>query len=244
MSKDFHHKNTKTDKMFNGFSYPTSMEVPLITNLEGLVTPYLNGSKITSYETKFLGKPGDNYGSCMIAISAKIQDVCGIEKNLEMVAKSPPLSDFYFKMFCPERTFRTENAVYLDIVPALEAIERKLKVPENKSLVKIFPKCYGGRLNRYNNIGPVDRDALLVQENLLKSGYTDVNRSEFFDLEHCKFILKNLSKFHACSIVLRSHVPEEFKRIKEGFFKRFDIESAADDPEFCKRWGEVNYNIF
>lgn len=219
-----------------------AVQVPQIKDLESLVAPNLHGGRITSYQTKYLTKPGENYGSCMIAVSAKILDADGVEDSLDMVAKMPPLSEFYFKMFCPERTFRTENALYLEVVPALEDIERKLNVPEESSFVRIFPKCYGGRVNCNNDVGPVDRDALLIQENLVNSGFKPGTRSKFFDLEHCVLILKNLAKFHASSIVLRNLKPEEFKKIKDGYFRKFDIE-ATMDADFSKGFTEVSFDF-
>ncbi|KAL5278951.1 hypothetical protein ACFFRR_003526 [Megaselia abdita] len=205
------------------------VEVPQIKELEELVAPHLNGSKITSYTSKYLTKPGENYGSCMIAVTAKVETSDGKEESLEMVAKMPPLADFFFKIFCPERTFRTENSIYLDLVPALESIEKQLDIPTESSFVRIFPKSYGGRVNCNNDVGPVDRDALLVLENLVISGFKPGTRSKFFGLEDCKFVLKNLAKFHASSIVLRKLKPTEFQKIVNDNFKKFDMEGNMDD---------------
>lgn len=216
-----------------------AVKVPTIKNLEDLLIPHLNGSKILSSTTKYLTKPGDNYGSCMIAVSLRTLTSDMKEENLELVAKMPPLSEFYFKMFCPERTFRTENSIYLDVIPALENIENGLNIPEGKRFSRVFPKCFGGRINCTNDNEPVDRDALLVLENLVVSNFKPGNRSRFFGLEECEFILKNLAKFHAASIVLRKLKPKEFYEIKDKHFKKYDVESSMDE-QFAKDFENVS----
>lgn len=215
-----------------------AVEVPRIKNLEDLVVPHLNGSKIKSYTSKYLTKPGENYGSCMIAVSVDIETNDGKEEKLPMVAKMPPLSDFYFKLFCPERTFRTEMAIYLEVVPALKEIEEQLSIPLENSFVGIFPNSFGGRVNCNNDVGPVDKDALLVLENLVISGFKPGIRSKFFGLEESKFILSGLAKFHASSIVLRSLKPEHFRKIVDDNFKQFDMQSSLEG-DFAKEMVEV-----
>lgn len=213
-----------------------AVEVPQIKSLEELVAPHYN---ISSYTTKFLTKPGENYGSCMIAVSAKSQTSDGKEETIAMVGKMPPLSDFYFQLFCPERTFRTENAIYLDVIPALEVIEKQLDIPSESSFVRIFPRSYGGRINLKREVDPVDRDALLVLENLVVSGFKPGTRSKFFGLGDAKFILNSLAKFHASSIVLRNLKSDQFRKIVNANFKKFDMD-ATMDKDFSKDFTEVS----
>lgn len=219
-----------------------TVEVPQIKSLEELVAPHLQGSKMLSYTSKYLTKPGENYGSCMISVSAKVQKTNGKEETVDMVAKMPPLADFYFKMFCPERTFRTENSIYLDVVPALEAIEKELEISNESSFTRIFPKSYGGRVNCKSDVGPVDRDALLVLENLVVSGFSPGTRSKFFGLEESKFILNGLARFHASSIVWRYLKPEQFHKIVDDHFKTFNMEASMDD-KFSKDFADVSNSL-
>lgn len=63
---------------------------PKIDNLKELLEPYLDGAKLIDYKTKYLTKPGDNYGSTILALSTTIQKDDEEPTKLELVAKMPP----------------------------------------------------------------------------------------------------------------------------------------------------------
>lgn len=210
-----------------------------IKGFEELVKPHLNGSNIKSYSVESLSKPMENYGSCMKAVTANIETSDGKKENKAMVAKMPPSSDFYLQMFCPERSFRSENVMYSIYIAALEDIDGRFQIPTDRSFLTIFPKCYGGRVNCKNEVGPVDQDALLVLENLIVSGYKPRSRGEFFQKEDTYFILKGLAKFHASSIVLRNLEPDFFQNIRNKHFKKFDLQANMGEG-YSKKVLEVS----
>lgn len=205
---------------------------PKIENLGELIESNLNGSKILSYKTRYLTKPGDNYGSVMLGITANIKKPNGIIENLELVGKIPPTNEIYWRLFEPERSCPAENSIYLSVAPTLEKFQIENNVPESKRL-DVFTKCYGARLSldMSDNV-TVDKNALLVLENLISNGYKLAAREDGFDYKHTIVTLKNLAQFHALPIAFRNAHPNEFKTKIIKYLKRFDMNNNIEHKEF------------
>ncbi|XP_075153682.1 uncharacterized protein LOC142227167 [Haematobia irritans] len=198
-------------------------EVPRIIDLPSVIEPHLGGGKLVSYTSRYLTKAGENYGSVMLAVTANIQKPSGEIEELPLVAKLPPITnDFFWEIFKPERTCLTENSVYKYLGPELRSMQLEEGIPESQ-LFDGFPQYYGSRISLNPDAEIVDRDAVLVQENLQTSGFKPGNRHVMFNFEQTKFILLELAKFHALPIALRLKKPEIFDKYVRPYIRRFNM---------------------
>jgi len=198
-------------------------DVPKIIDLDKVVNPHLNGGKMISYKSRYLTKPGENYGSIILAISSMIENAKGSIEELQLVAKLPPLTnDLYWQIFQPERTCWTENTTYEHVAPGIRDLQLAAKIPETE-LYDGFPQFYGCRVSLNPQTKLVDRDAVLVQENLQTSGFRPGNRQKMYDLAHARLILKYTAEYHALCIALKTKKPEYFQTHVLPHFKKFNI---------------------
>lgn len=125
---------------------------------------------------------------------------------------------------------------YRHVVPALEALQAELKVPDAER-IHVFPKLFGARVGSSED--RVDDDAILVLENLATTGHRCGSRFEGLDLAHCSLAVRinkvfislnnithdsvtlfdgtlpspqvlELARLHALGIVLRRRKPNVF----------------------------------
>ncbi|KAI9585535.1 uncharacterized protein LOC119632912 [Glossina fuscipes] len=206
-------------------------EVPQIIELARVVDPFLNGGKLISYTSRYLTKTGENYGSIMLAITAKVQMLSGDVEELALVAKLPPITnDYFWNIFQPERTSRTEIAIYKYVAPALRQLQWEMELDEEE-IFDGFSIYYGSRISLDPDSTRVDRNALLVQENLQASGFKPGNREKMFDLSHAKFILKEMAKYHALPIALRVKKPQVFEEDVRPYFQHFNMNLGFGEKE-------------
>ncbi|KAH8279567.1 hypothetical protein KR018_001733 [Drosophila ironensis] len=219
-------------------------EVPKITDLAEVINPHLpEGSTLESYTSRYLTKPGENYGSIMLAVQAKIQDKNGAVKELPLIAKLPPLTnDLYWQIFQPERTCITENAVYKLLSPELDKLQLQAGILPSK-LFNAFPRYYGSRISLDPKSSKVDRDAVLVQENATAKGYQPGDRHKPYDLAHTVLILNSLAQYHALPIALRLKKPAVYEERVRPYYLKFDMNSNIPDSEKDNMNGEILNDI-
>lgn len=204
-------------------------DIPDIVDLAKVVESHLDGGKLLTYSSRYLTKPGDNYGSVLLAIDAKIQTRNGTIKELPLVAKLPPITnELLWQMFQPERTCLTENAVYTYLSPAIRNLQLEAGLDESQ-LFNGLSKYYGSRISLDPQASTADKNAVLVQENLQTLGFRAGNRHKMFDLEHAKIILPQVAQFHALSIALRLKKPEEFNKHIRPYFRRFNANNGMSE---------------
>ncbi|XP_061390617.1 uncharacterized protein LOC133325934 [Musca vetustissima] len=204
-------------------------DVPRIADLASVIEPHLNGGKLVSYTSRYLTKPGENYGSVMLAITANIEKPSGGTEDIPLIAKLPPITnDLFWQLFQPERTCLTENAVYQYLSKAVRDVQLEAGMAEN-DIFKGFPKYYGSRISLNPEAEKVDRDAVLLQENLQTSGYKAGNRHVPFNLQQTKCILLELAKYHALPIALRLKKPEYFDKYIRPYFRRFNMNNMPEE---------------
>lgn len=147
---------------------PDNMSVPQIKNLEEVINPFLqNNKKIISKTVSYLTTSGENYGSEMLKIDLVIENEESNKKEtLNVVAKLIPESELFQKVFNIQVTFKSEIAFYQTIVPTLQNFQKERG---DTNTMNCFPKPYGGRIN-LNNSDNVDKDAILLLENLALKG--------------------------------------------------------------------------
>ncbi|XP_054744206.1 uncharacterized protein LOC129248610 isoform X1 [Anastrepha obliqua] len=204
---------------------------------------YYTGGALESYRSRYLTKPGDNYGSCMLAISANIKRPNGLIEELSLIAKLPPVTnDLYWQIFQPERTCVTENKVYQTVVPEIHRLQIEAGMPEDK-LYDGVPRYYGSRISLDANATKVDRDAVLVQENLQTSGYKAGNRQKMFDFAHAKLVMECMAQYHALPIALRLKKPDIFAKHIRPYFNRFNMNISLGDEMRDEMRREVSEDL-
>ncbi|KAJ8873286.1 hypothetical protein PR048_026920 [Dryococelus australis] len=178
-------------------------------DVEKLLQPTLNaeGSRVEGISVRSLTKPGDNYGSTMLAVDVSLSPG---PRTLHFVAKMLPKSAVIQELFQCEVTVRKEVNTYLLVSPAYERIQKENNVPEDK-YIDVFPKCYAARTSSKGSAAPVDDSAIILQENLKVQGFECGNRFTGLDLAHCKIVVDKLARFHATAIAMKLEKPEEFK---------------------------------
>lgn len=197
-------------------------DTPTIIDFDKVVEPHLEGGKLLTYTSRYLTKPGDNYGSVLLAIDAKILDKNGGVKELPLVAKLPPITnELLWQMFQPERTCLTENAVYLYLSPAIKQLQLEAGIEESQ-LFDGLAKYYGSRISLDATATKVDINAVLVQENLQAQGFQAGNRHKMFDLQHATLILSQVARFHALTLAWRLKNTEEFNKNMRPYLARFN----------------------
>ncbi|KAH8412146.1 hypothetical protein KR009_000092 [Drosophila setifemur] len=207
-------------------------EVPEIKELAKVVEPHLpEGSILESYESRYLTKPGDNYGSIMLALEAKVRNADGSVQQLPLIAKLPPLTnELYWQIFQPERTCLTENTVYQFLSAELAKLQLQAGILPSK-IFDGFPRYYGSRISLDPKATKVDRNAVLVQENLTVRGYRPGNRHKSYDLPHIVLILNYLAQYHALPIALRLKKPQLYEEQVRPFFRKFDMNGNIPPSE-------------
>lgn len=167
---------------------------PQIDNLKELLEPYLDGAKLIDYTTKYLTKPGDNYGSTILALSANIQNISDDQPTkLELVAKMPPETADFFHMFQVQLTCIKENETYLQIASTLINLQKEANVPES-DLINVFPDFFGARISLDPKAKIADMGALLILENLKMKGFEVGDRLTGFDEDTTLLVLKVYTK--------------------------------------------------
>ncbi|XP_017004717.2 uncharacterized protein [Drosophila takahashii] len=219
-------------------------EVPKITDLPQVIEPHLpEGCTLESYDTRYLTKPGDNYGSIMLALQAKIRSADGAVRDLPLIAKLPPLTnDLYWQIFQPERTCITENAVYQYLSRELDKLQLQSGILPAQ-LFDGFPRYYGSRISLDPRASKVDRDAVLIQENVTVRDFRPGNRHKPYNLAETVLILHSLAQYHALPIALRLKKPQVYEEYVRPYFKKFDMNANIDATEKEQMNGEILKDI-
>jgi len=204
--------------------------LPEIFELAEVIKPFLNGDSLNSYDVSNLTQPGDNYGSVLISVRAQLQRPSGELYFKWFVAKVPPIDDKYWEFIQPERTCLVENAIYQRLAPALSLLQNEAVISREEQFDG-FADYFGARISLIPNAKAVDKDAILVLEDLRDSSYVPSQRMNPFDLSHTQLALKYMAEFHALSIALRLKKPELFELEIRPYFGKFDWHAAAPESK-------------
>ncbi|KAJ8874411.1 hypothetical protein PR048_025260 [Dryococelus australis] len=179
-------------------------------DLEELLKSTLDadGTKVKDYSISYLTKPGDNYGSTMLAVDVNLTPG---PRTLSLVAKMLPKSKALQEVFQVEKSVRKEIDMYQLVGPAFERIQKEYNVPEDKYL-DFLPVLCGARISSKGDSGPVDETSVILQENLKDKGFETGDRFVGLNLAHCKLVVDKLARFHATAVAIKIKKPEEFKK--------------------------------
>lgn len=181
-----------------------------VKNLKELLDNHIGDSnRIISYETSNLLSSGENYGSILLRIKIKYQNKIGEEETADWVAKIAPPIPFLWEFFNIPVTFKKEVGVYKVIQPTLNEFGREKGI---SNLIEIFAKYNGSRVSLNPNTEDVDRDAVLLMDNLKVAGFESKDRFIGFDYDCTKLLLRDLATLHASVIALKLEKPEVFKK--------------------------------
>ncbi|XP_014209185.1 uncharacterized protein LOC106639887 [Copidosoma floridanum] len=187
---------------------------------------------VVSYDTEPLIPLGENYCSTILKVRAIVKDSAdGAEpRELNLVAKMMPATDYQRQIFDSKFTFRKENFFYQKLLPAYQQLEREFGVG-NDEIFDNAPMFYGARSSKLaGDDEAIDDDAVILMQNLKVLGYYTIDRMKGMDEDHAKTSIVVLGRFHALSVAMRHHKPEFFEVIKENSkCLRFEIEE--DDVE-------------
>ncbi|KAJ9592872.1 hypothetical protein L9F63_015450 [Diploptera punctata] len=191
---------------------------------------FVSDLKVKNFSFTPLTKPGDNYGSTILAVEVfYYTDKNNNVHKLPIVAKLVPESPFLRKVFNIEITFNKEVRAYTLVAPEFRKLQEEKGIPEQQML-DIFPKYYGSRSNKQDDTNmEADESAVLLMENLKLSGYEVGDRRKGFNLEHMKLAVSKLAQFHALGITLKLLKPEVFKDSILKTCESFEMANPDDD---------------
>lgn len=142
-----------------------------IKKLEDVVNEYLDDRKaIIGKKISQFSAPGENYGGILmkadLTLRKKYDNELYEDEELSLVIKTIPPTEYFQILFNTQVSVKVEIAFYEVIVPTLTAFQRKYGNDSND----LYPKFYGGRISLDENSDRVDRDSIIVLENLKIEG--------------------------------------------------------------------------
>ncbi|CAH1113499.1 unnamed protein product [Psylliodes chrysocephalus] len=180
-----------------------------LQKLDEIISNYIEKDKdIIDMQVSNLTNPGDNWGSQIYKVDLKLKTKTTESEELYLVAKQIPNSEYYQQVFNVQVTFNQEKEFYKTVVPTLHDFQRKM----GTKILDAFPKFYGARNSLNCENGKVDKDGLIVVENLKIKGYKNLDRFVGFDLSTSRTILKTLAQFHAIPLAIKLKEPEVFEQ--------------------------------
>ena len=152
---------------------------------------YGKNIKIIKFESEPLNITGAYFGSSIKEMNITIEEKDGNQKELSLIAKMFPPTDFQRATANSTFTFPKEIFFYKELIPAYE---KTLKNSNVKNQTFDFaPKDYGSRLTLKPDFDGVDDDAVLLMENLKTRGYYTGNRNKGLFISFYKDLLKQRS---------------------------------------------------
>jgi thiamine kinase-like enzyme len=139
-----------------------------------------------------------------------------------------PASEEFINLFQVDVTFVKECGIYNSVAPALINLQKERGVPES-ALLNLFCKCYASRFSLDPGSEVVDADALMVFENLTYSGFITGDRRAGFKEKDTLFILENLAKVHATTVVLKLSKPEVFQKEVRPYLNKIDVDAGLPE---------------
>ncbi|XP_072393448.1 uncharacterized protein [Diabrotica undecimpunctata] len=198
-----------------------------IKNIEKLLESHIDeGKQIIRTEITNLVEPGENYGGELFKIDVTIQESNTKKEEVwHLVGKIIPQKERAQAAFNVQITFKSEIAFYEKIVPELQKFQKKYNI---KEILNCFPKYYGSRLN-LNGSDKVDRDGVILLENLKIKGYNNLDRYIGYNLEDTKLLLRDLAIFQSTVVALKIKEPDVFNKEVKPFCNNYMIKTA-DNP--------------
>ncbi|KAL4702071.1 hypothetical protein ACJJTC_004689 [Scirpophaga incertulas] len=180
---------------------------------------------INSFEGAPGSKRGDNYTSMVYRITIKgtRPGQAGNEPwETSIIYKCLPESIHLREAFKSDELFCNEVAFYNKIWPSLANFQKQWDGVEDP--FKSIPKCY------------LAQSDTVVLKDLKRQGFVMPDRRQGLTIEQAYFVLKHLSQFHALSLAMKYHSPEDFYEllnIKDGISEVFFV---SENEEYYKNY--------
>ncbi|XP_049791913.1 uncharacterized protein LOC126199182 [Schistocerca nitens] len=172
----------------------------------------LNKGSVESISIKNMTKPGQNFGSSLLSIEVTLRD----GQTLYLVGKFMPRTEAQKAAFDSAKTFVKEIHAYRSINVELIKLQRERGVPEEE-VCDPMPRYYGSRVNiADDDSSGADDNAVLLLQNLTRSGYQMRDQKKGLDLSHARLLVKRVAQFQASAVALRLLKPQVFSSLIDG----------------------------
>lgn len=195
-----------------------------IKDLESLTKDHVKG-RIVKHEVRPLTEVGENFGSEIVVVDMTVEED-EKEHVVHAVAKLIPPTDMQQEIFNTKVTYKNEIGFYAEIVPALKLFQKEQGVANVAEVLDYFPELYGARISLNPSSNDIDKDAVILMENLKISGFKNLDRQNGFDLPTTKLVLKTFAKFQATVVGLKLKRPDIF----EAKVKPYIYEWKSEPP--------------
>lgn len=153
---------------------------------------------------------GDGYLGVITAVYITGNTGSGEEKTLHLIVKTASKSDAVRVETPLENVFEREIYMYNTVIPAFQRLEKE----RNLLLPLYSAKCYRASM--------VDKNEVLIFENLKQSGYCAWKRGAPMNHDHVCLVMAELGRFHAKSLAMRDLEPERFKILTDSMYDIYD----------------------
>ena len=150
---------------------------------------------LESWEVKDFTSKGDNY-ACIVSSVKVHYKKDGDQRNTSFVVKLNPCMALEGMENSTNLMFEKEGKFYSTIVPKINKVFRSIKQPDLK-----VPGFYHMDLTMDNEV--------LYLEDLRESEFKMADRKEGLDVPHLLLLLKELSRLHAASLLLKGSESKE-----------------------------------
>ncbi|KAJ8675789.1 hypothetical protein QAD02_011575 [Eretmocerus hayati] len=185
-----------------------------LNNLASLLRRSWNNEQLNvcDYDVADLVPIGENFGSHMIRVRAKVQhNKNSVIKDHEFVAKTILPTNCLINW---TRLFEKELFMYTTIVPFYREMEIESKTHEDEKICELFPTLCGYRMSLTPNSKIADEDAVILFQDLRVEGFRTMDRKIGLDMDHAEMALKALAKFHAFGVVAKLKYPSKFEKLR------------------------------
>jgi thiamine kinase-like enzyme len=181
-----------------------------LNDFKDLLSKHVGANKkIISTDITNLVELGENFGGELLKLAITVEDEATKKTELlHAVAKKIPELEYFQKVFNIQETFKSEITFYEKLVPIFRQFQEQHNVAE---VLDCVAEIYGSRWN-LNGSDVVDKDAVLILENLIIPGYKNLDRYIGFNLEEAKLVLKELAGLHAVPLGIKMKHPDHFEK--------------------------------
>ncbi|KAK7865309.1 hypothetical protein R5R35_007394 [Gryllus longicercus] len=201
--------------------HPTWIDIELIQ--QALNNDGGNNLKVSEISVGYATAPGDNYGSTIYRVKAKLTN--GDERSF-IVKEPAPGAD----MTLLTKIFRREAAMLSEVLPQMQSL---LEEAAPGRFPPLAPRCF------HHGSSPVE---FIVLEDLAPAGYKMADRTRGLGLRHSLAALRTLARFHAASHALLRRRPELAKRFDNNWREIYGNAHAAFEGaiqaavDACRLW--------
>lgn len=147
-----------------------------LNKLEDVVNNYIDKKKkIVKKHVVQFSTEGENYGGILLKVDLVLAkdniDRLAEREELSLIIKTIPPTEYFQILFNSQVSVKVEIFFYEVIIPTLVAFQKQYGAKKSD----LFPKFYGGRLSLDKMSEKVDRDSIIVLENLQVEGTVSIN---------------------------------------------------------------------